>query len=116
MRVSGAEPNHITFVSLFSSCADFLVHALSFGALVHGLVCKLDYDTDSVRVDTTISNMYCKCNRVDLALLCFQKMGYKNKVNWNTLVCRLMKNGEINRAVRVFDGMPERCYFVYIVN
>ncbi|PWA56418.1 tetratricopeptide repeat (TPR)-like superfamily protein [Artemisia annua] len=79
MRVSGAEPNHVTFVTLLSGFADFPVHALSFGASVHGLVCKLGYDTDNVRVGTAIIDMYCKCNRVDLALLCFQKMGYKNK-------------------------------------
>ncbi|GKB41536.1 urease isoform X1, partial [Tanacetum coccineum] len=46
MRVSGAEPTHITFVTLLSSTS----HAISFGASVHGLVCKLGYDTDNVRV------------------------------------------------------------------
>ncbi|PWA37617.1 tetratricopeptide repeat (TPR)-like superfamily protein [Artemisia annua] len=37
MRVSGAEPNHVTYVTLLPSCADFPSHALSFGASVHGL-------------------------------------------------------------------------------
>ncbi|GKC95239.1 pentatricopeptide repeat-containing protein [Tanacetum coccineum] len=113
MRVSGAESNHITFVTLLSSCAHFPSHALSFGASVHGLVCKLGYDTDNVRVGTAIIDMYCKCNRVDLALLCFQRMCFKNKVTWNTLVSGLMRNGKINRAVRVFDEMPDRDVISY---
>ncbi|KVH88288.1 Pentatricopeptide repeat-containing protein [Cynara cardunculus var. scolymus] len=113
MRLAGVQPNHITFVTLLSSCADFPLHALSFGVSLHALVCKLGFHADDVKVGTAIIDMYCKCNRVDLACLCFGKMGFKNKVTWNTLVGGLMRNGEINRAVQVFDGMPERDVISY---
>ncbi|CAH1427062.1 unnamed protein product [Lactuca virosa] len=113
MRVAGVEPNHITFVTLLSSCADFPLHALSFGTSVHALVCKFGYDKDNVKVGTAIIDMYCKCNRVDIACLCFEKIDFKNKVTWNTLVGGLMRNGEITRAVQVFDEMPERDVISY---
>ncbi|XP_071698860.1 pentatricopeptide repeat-containing protein At1g05750, chloroplastic [Rutidosis leptorrhynchoides] len=108
MRLAGIEPNHITFVTLLSTCADFPSHSLSFGASVHGLVYKLGYITNNVKVGTSIINMYCKSNCIDLALSCFEKMEVRNNVTWNTLVAGLMRNGEIDHAVKVFDEMPER--------
>ncbi|KAI3523964.1 hypothetical protein L1887_02513 [Cichorium endivia] len=113
MRVAGVEPNHITFVTLLSSCADFPLHALSFGASIHALVCKFGFHQDNVKVGTAIVDMYCKCNRVDIACLCFEKMGFKNKVTWNTLVGGLMRSGKFDRAVQVFDKMPERDVISY---
>ncbi|KAD6453213.1 hypothetical protein R6Q59_014970 [Mikania micrantha] len=108
MRLAGVEPNHITFVTLLSSCAEFPLHALSFGVSIHALACKLGFHTDNVKVGTAIVDMYCKCNRVDMASLCFNKMGFKNKVTWNTMVSGLMRNGEISNALHMFDEMPQR--------
>ncbi|KAI3825365.1 hypothetical protein L1987_06848 [Smallanthus sonchifolius] len=113
MRVAGVEPNHITFVTLLSGCAEFPFHALSFGVSIHALVCKLGFHTDNVKVGTAIIDMYCKCSRVDLACLCFNKMGFRNKVTWNTMVSGLMRNGETSSAVHMFDEMPERDVISY---
>ncbi|KAJ9537196.1 hypothetical protein OSB04_029929 [Centaurea solstitialis] len=108
MRLAGVQPNHITFVTLLSTCADFPSHALCFGVSLHALVYKLGFHMDNVKVGTAVIDMYCKCNRLGLACLCFEKMGFKNKVTWNVLVGGLMRNGEIERALQVFDEMPER--------
>lgn len=64
---------------------------------------------------TVIIDMYCKCNRVDLAYLMFYKMGFRNKVTWNTMVSGLMRIGEIGHALQVFDEMPERDVVSYTV-
>ncbi|KAK9065121.1 hypothetical protein SSX86_016504 [Deinandra increscens subsp. villosa] len=111
MRVAGVEPNHITFVTLLSSCSGFPSHALSFGVSIHALVCKLGFD--DVKVGTAIIDMYCKCKRLDLARRYFSMMGLKNKVTWNTMVAGLMRNGESSTAVQVFGEMPERDVISY---
>nr|XP_043613525.1 pentatricopeptide repeat-containing protein At1g05750, chloroplastic [Erigeron canadensis] len=108
MRVAGLQPNHITFVTLLSACADHPLHALSYGTSLHALVFKFGFHTDNVKISTAIIDMYCKCNNVNLAYLCFDNMGFKNKVTWNTMVSGLMRNGLIDKAVKVFDEMPER--------
>ncbi|MFS8014994.1 putative tetratricopeptide-like helical domain superfamily [Helianthus anomalus] len=113
MRVAGVEPNHITLVTLLSACAEFPFHALSFGASLHALVYKFGFE--NVKVGTAVIDMYCKCNRLDLARLCFEKMGFKNNVTWNTMVSGLMRFGDVGDAVQVFDEMPERGVVSYTV-
>ncbi|KAI3707487.1 hypothetical protein L6452_26058 [Arctium lappa] len=102
MRLAGLQPNHITFVTLLSSCADFPLHALSFGVALHALVCKLGFDMDNVKVGTAIIDMYCKCNRLDLACLCFEKMGFKNK--------KLMRGNSLPRLN--LDFLANHLYFI----
>ncbi|XP_076886191.1 pentatricopeptide repeat-containing protein At1g05750, chloroplastic-like [Bidens hawaiensis] len=113
MRLAGVEPNHITFVTLLSACAESPSHARSFGASIHAIACKLGYHTNNVKVGTAIIDMYCKSNQIDLARLCFDYMGFKNKVTWNTMVSGLMRNGEIGDALQLFDEMPERDVISY---
>ncbi|XP_031260446.1 pentatricopeptide repeat-containing protein At1g05750, chloroplastic-like [Pistacia vera] len=108
MRLSGVSPNHITFVSLLSGCADFPSESSSFGFLIHGLVCKLGLDKNNVKVGTALVQMYAKFGRMDLANMVFDGMGMRNSFSWNTMIDGYMKNGDIERAVKLFDEMPVR--------
>ncbi|KAI7990929.1 Pentatricopeptide repeat-containing protein [Camellia lanceoleosa] len=108
MRVSGVDPNHITFMTLLSACADFPSRSLCFGKSVHGYVRKLGLDRNNVKVGTAVVDMYSKCGLVDLARLSFDEMGVKNRVSWNTMIDGYMRNGRIEDAIEVFDEMPER--------
>ncbi|KAL7198411.1 hypothetical protein ACSBR2_020831 [Camellia fascicularis] len=67
MRVSGVDPNHITFMTLLSACADFPSRSLCFGKSVHGYVRKLGLDRNNIKVGTAVVDMYSKCGLVDLA-------------------------------------------------
>ncbi|KAM7522530.1 hypothetical protein LguiA_012432 [Lonicera macranthoides] len=107
MRISGVEPNNVTFVTLLSGCAHFPSKSLDFGAAIHAFVRKLGFDVNDVKVGTAVVDMYCKCGRVDIARLCFDEMGVKNRVSWNTMIDGYMRNGELESAVQVFDEMPE---------
>ncbi|KAM6576323.1 hypothetical protein CsatB_028160 [Cannabis sativa] len=108
MRLAGVEPNHITFITLFSGCAHFPRKSLSFGTSVHGYACKLGLDSGHVMVGTAIVDMYAKCGLVDFARVVFDGLKVKNSVSWNTMIDGYMRNGKVENAVEVFDEMPER--------
>ncbi|CAI9105504.1 OLC1v1004435C1 [Oldenlandia corymbosa var. corymbosa] len=107
MRLSGVEPNHITFLPLLSGCAHFPSQsALSFGSALHGYIRKLGLDTANVKVGSAVIDMYSKFGQMGLARLCFDQMGLRNKVSWNSMINGYMRNGEFEEAVNLFDEMP----------
>ncbi|KAL3518628.1 hypothetical protein ACH5RR_021217 [Cinchona calisaya] len=108
MRLSGIEPNHITFVTLLSGCAHFPAQALYFGGAIHGYTRKFGLDTGNVKVGSALIDMYSKFGQMGPARLCFELMGFKNKVSWNTMIDGYMRNGYLESAVDLFDEMPER--------
>ncbi|XP_023521260.1 pentatricopeptide repeat-containing protein At1g05750, chloroplastic [Cucurbita pepo subsp. pepo] len=108
MRLAGVEPNHITFITLLSGCADFPSHSLHFGASLHGYVRKLGLDTGHVMVGTALIAMYAKCAQLGLARNVFDYLDMKNSVTWNTMLDGYMRNGEIELAIELFDEMPTR--------
>ncbi|KAL7154146.1 hypothetical protein ABFS83_04G215700 [Erythranthe nasuta] len=108
MRDSGVEPNHITFVTLFSGCAHFPSKGLSLGPSIHGYAQKIGLDVNNVMVGTAVIDMYSKFGKMGLARLSFDQMGFRNRVSWNTIINGYMRNGEFEVAVNLFDKMPER--------
>ncbi|KAJ4953937.1 hypothetical protein NE237_030769 [Protea cynaroides] len=108
MRINGAEPNHITFVTLLSACADFPFKTLRFGASIHAYVRKLGLDWNNVMLGTALVDLYSKGARVDLARQMFDEMCARNSVSWNTMIDGYMRNGMVEDAVDVFNQMPQR--------
>lgn len=108
MRLSGVEPNDITFVTLFSGCARFPSQGFLLGPSVHGFARKLGLDVDNVMVGTALVDMYAKFGEMGFARLNFDHMVIRNKVSWNTMINGYMRNGEFGEAIKLFDEMPER--------
>ncbi|OMO95650.1 hypothetical protein CCACVL1_05326 [Corchorus capsularis] len=108
MKISGVQPNHITFVTIFSGCAAFPSKSRALGALIHGYVCKLGLDRENVMVGTALTEMYAKCGQMEVAKLVFDVMEVKNSRSWNTMIDGYMRNGEYKKAVEMFDEMPQR--------
>ncbi|CAK7332007.1 unnamed protein product [Dovyalis caffra] len=108
MRLLEISPNHVTFITLLSCCADFPSQGKSFGPLLHAYVRKLGFDTCNLMVGTALVDMYAKCGHVDLASVCFDELKEKNSVSWNTMIDGFMRNGKIREAIKLFDEMPER--------
>lgn len=106
MREAGVEPNHITFITILSACADYPSRSISFGASIHAYTRKLGWDVNDVMVGTAVIDMYAKCGRVYLARLAFDQMGVRNLVTWNTMIDGYMRNGEFEDAIKLFDKMP----------
>ncbi|CAI0541558.1 unnamed protein product [Linum tenue] len=109
MRLSAVEPNHVTFITLLSACADFpKAEGRSFGPMVHAYVRKLGLDRHHVMVGTALVKMYGKCGEVERARVCFDELEVRNSVSWNTLIDGYMRNDEMDVAVQLFDEMPQR--------
>ncbi|MCL7030176.1 hypothetical protein MKW94_004585 [Papaver nudicaule] len=109
MRIAGIEPNHITFISLLSACADFPSDkTLYFGASIHGYLYKLGMIKDNVMLGTAILDMYSKCKHVGLARMVFDEMTVKNSVSWNSMIDGYMRNGDVEDAIQLFGEMPYR--------
>ncbi|KAH9659580.1 pentatricopeptide repeat-containing protein [Citrus sinensis] len=108
MTLHGTNPNHITFITLLSGCADFPSQCLFLGAMIHGLVCKLGLDRNNVMVGTALLDMYAKFGRMDLATVVFDAMRVKSSFTWNAMIDGYMRRGDIESAVRMFDEMPVR--------
>ncbi|KAL3616059.1 hypothetical protein CASFOL_040353 [Castilleja foliolosa] len=108
MRTSGVDPNHITFVTLFSGCAHSRSHGPLIGPSVHAYARKIGLDVSNVMVGTAIIDMYSKFGETGLARLSFDRMVLKNKITWNTIINGYMRNGKFEDAVELFDEMPER--------
>ena len=108
MRLAGVEPNHVTFITLLSACADFPLESVAFGSSIHAYVRKFGLLTNNVMVGTALLDMYAKCRRVDLARMVFDEMGVKNSVSWNTMIDGYMRNGKVEDAIQLLDKMPKR--------
>lgn len=108
MRLAGIDPNHVTFVTLLSGCADFPSEGKLFGSSIHGYVRKLGLDVENVSVGTVLVAMYAKCGLVELARNMFDEMPVKNSMSWNTMIDGYMRNGRVVEAVTLFDEMPKK--------
>lgn len=108
MRLAGVQPNHITFITLFSVYRDLKISSRGFGTTIHGLVRKMGLDVENVMVGTAAVDMYCKCGEVDAARLLFDEMLVRNNVSWNTMINGYMRIGNFEDAVALFNEMPER--------
>ncbi|KMT04938.1 hypothetical protein BVRB_7g171040 [Beta vulgaris subsp. vulgaris] len=108
MRISGIEPNHITFITLLSGIAHYPSQGHHFAASMHAYVLKLGLDRPNVKVGTAIVDMYSKCGLVELARLTFDHIFHKNSVSWNTMIDGYMRNDKIDNALQLFDEMPKR--------
>ncbi|KZV17389.1 pentatricopeptide repeat-containing protein chloroplastic-like [Dorcoceras hygrometricum] len=108
MRLSGVEPNHITFVTLLSGCANFPSHGLYLGPSVHGYCRKLGLDFNDVMVGTALIGMYSKFGKLGISRMVFDHLVIRNKVTWNTLINGYMRDGEFEMAINLFDEMSDR--------
>lgn len=108
MRLSGVNPNSITYLTLIVACSDSPFKVLSIYASIHALVCKLGLDKTDVIIGTALVRMYAKLGRVNLARLVFDHMDFRNLNSWNTMLDGYMRNGNDKCAIKLFDEMPER--------
>ncbi|CAM8878973.1 unnamed protein product [Rhodiola kirilowii] len=108
MRLAGVQPNHITFITLFSACVDSKLSGERFKSSIHGMVRKLGYDVRNVMVGTAAVDMYSKFGNIDAARVLFDEMLVRNNVSWNTMINGYMRAGKFEDAINLFDAMPDR--------
>lgn len=59
--------------------------ALREGVELHGLVCKLGFDSDPF-VQTALLGMYASCGQIQDARLVFDKMSHRDIVTWDIMI------------------------------
>ncbi|KAL3509238.1 hypothetical protein ACH5RR_028639 [Cinchona calisaya] len=83
MCKNGIFPNETTFVNVLSSC--FSLKDLSYGECIHAKIIKRNLDSH-VYVGSALVDFYAKCDKLEVAVLCFDKISHKNLVSWNSLM------------------------------
>ncbi|XP_011628290.1 putative pentatricopeptide repeat-containing protein At5g37570 [Amborella trichopoda] len=98
-------PNNFTFPFIIKSCAT--LHSLAEGEQAHCHIVKLGFESN-IFVQTSLLNMYSKCQRVGIAQQLFDLMTEKNVVSWTTMIAAYSKQGQVLLAWKLFSEMPER--------
>ncbi|GLT36224.1 hypothetical protein SLA2020_106180 [Shorea laevis] len=102
MLFDGVRPNSVTLASLLSACGSS--KNLMDGRCFHGWAVrqKLEFD---VLVETSLIDMYAKCNRVDLSFQVFMKTSKKRTALWNAILSGCTHNGLAREAIEIFKQM-----------
>ncbi|KAL5709623.1 hypothetical protein ACHQM5_020288 [Ranunculus cassubicifolius] len=102
MQLEGITPNAITVASILSACVVSL--NLKHGKCVHAWVTRCRLESD-VNVETSLIDLYAKCNRMDLSFCVFTRTSRKRTVPWNAIITGYVYNGLAKDAVEIFKQM-----------
>ncbi|XWS44371.1 hypothetical protein CRYUN_Cryun15aG0039300 [Craigia yunnanensis] len=102
MILDGVRPNSVTLASLLSACGES--KNLMDGRCLHGWAIRQKLESD-VMVETSLIDMYAKCNCVDLSFQVFKKTSKKKTVPWNAILAGCIHNRLGNEAIKLFKEM-----------
>ncbi|KAL4186116.1 hypothetical protein AMTRI_Chr09g12630 [Amborella trichopoda] len=110
MLSSGIYPDNFTYPFVIRSCAN-LSH-LQLGFELHAHIVKTGLDSD-IFVQNNLINMYCCCDRTDVARRVFDEITTLDVVSWTTMITGYGNSGEIDAAKFLLDQMPLRNTVTY---
>ncbi|XP_050373849.1 pentatricopeptide repeat-containing protein At4g14820 [Argentina anserina] len=102
MRQQGVSLDRFSFPPLLKAVSR--VSALAEGVEIHGLACKLGFDSDPF-VQTVLVRMYAACGKVMDARLVFDKMPSPDVVAWNIIIDGYCQSGHYDIAFNLFEEM-----------
>lgn len=117
MQQQGINPDKATYLSVLKACSG--LRSLRQGILIHNQTIDCGLEADVV-VGSTLIDMYCKCGRLDLAQMVFDKLVHRNVVSWGVMIAGYAQYGHILTAIELFDNMqkegiePDRVIFLCI--
>ncbi|EXB75175.1 hypothetical protein L484_025954 [Morus notabilis] len=95
-------PNSVTLASVLPAFAGLA--ALKLGKELHGNIIKNGLDRWCY-VGSSITGMYAKCGRLDLARQVFKRIPKKDAVCWNTMITSCSQNGKPEETIDLFCQM-----------
>ncbi|XP_010556963.1 PREDICTED: pentatricopeptide repeat-containing protein At1g04840 [Tarenaya hassleriana] len=105
----GVRPDRLTFPFVLRSNAN--LGFLRLGLALHGAMMKNGVDFDSF-VRVSLVDMYVKIEKLGLALKVFDQSPNRikngNVLIWNVLINGYCQAGDLQKAVILFESMPER--------
>ncbi|EEF45402.1 pentatricopeptide repeat-containing protein At5g19020, mitochondrial [Ricinus communis] len=108
MISAGWEPNDVMMVDLISGCGRTM--AMTEGQQLLSAVVKMGFDCYDF-IQSTIIHLYAACGRINEACLQFRIGSKENVASWNALIAGYVRNRMIDRAMELFNEMPERDVF-----
>ncbi|OAY74518.1 Pentatricopeptide repeat-containing protein, mitochondrial [Ananas comosus] len=102
---AGARPNEVLLVDLLSACARR--SAVEEGRQLHAAIAKAGLDRHAF-VQSTLIHFYGACGFLNSARLQFVSGSKDHVSSWNALMAGLVRSGNADEALRLFDAMPER--------
>ncbi|KAG8380928.1 hypothetical protein BUALT_Bualt06G0067600 [Buddleja alternifolia] len=106
MREEGFFPNHFTLASVLTACANLCY--LEYGRQIHGLLCKLGFET--VRyVESALIDMYAKGGSIDEAEKVFDKISNPDVVSLTAIISGYAHHGSVGNALKHFKRMEQMC-------
>ncbi|KAK3010077.1 hypothetical protein RJ639_012248 [Escallonia herrerae] len=109
MHVNGNFPNKTTFVTVINACARLQIPI--YGEFVHAKIIRKVFESD-VYIGSALVDFYAKCDRLEDAHRCFDKIREKNLVSWNALLA-----GYANKdCLKSFSLLREMIQLGYLPN
>ncbi|KAI5065656.1 hypothetical protein GOP47_0020351 [Adiantum capillus-veneris] len=102
MKNSGMEANRVTFLTVLRACTN--IGSSLEGRMIHACVVESGLQSD-VAVETSLVNMYDKCNTLEDACILFDKMRLHNVVAWTSMIAVYAGHGRHEEAVLLFWHM-----------
>lgn len=104
MQLTDIVPDEPIFVSILSACAH--LGALDIGVWIHRYLNRTRLPL-SIRLSTSLLDMYAKCGNLDLAKRLFDSMPERDIVCWNAMISGMAMHGDGTGALKLFSDMEK---------
>lgn len=104
MQLTNMVPDERIFVSILCACAQ--LGALDIGVWIHQYLVRLGLPL-SIRLSTSLIDMYGKCGNLDLAKRLFDEMPQRDIICWNVMIFAVALHGDGENALKLFFEMEE---------
>lgn len=105
MHRDGMKPDRVSFVSIFSACANQA--ALAHGRLIHANIVEYGMDSD-LAVGNALVNMYGKCGSLTDTKHVFDNMSTRNVISWTAMIEVQAYVGHAAEALELLFEMQEQ--------
>ncbi|XP_042052897.1 pentatricopeptide repeat-containing protein At3g05340-like [Salvia splendens] len=102
MYHSPVSPNGLTYLAALTACSG--LQALMEGAQIHGVVCKMGYQSD-LCIESALMDVYSKCGCVEEAWRIFESAEVLDEVSMTVILAGFAQNGYGEEATRLFVKM-----------
>lgn len=104
MQSSGLEPDEAILVSIL--CASAQLGALDIGIWIHRYLDRFRFPL-SIRLVTSLIDMYAKCGNLVLAKKLFDGMPERDTISWNVMISGMATHGDGQSALKLFLEMEK---------
>ena len=104
LQLTHVVPDESIFVSILSACAH--LGALDIGIWIHRYLNRKTVSL-SIRLSTSLLDMYAKCGNLELAKRLFDSMPERDIVCWNAMISGLAMHGDGASALKLFSDMEK---------